>query len=234
MRWIVVILSLVIAVASPTACNGESATPETEARKTTGATGADNKALPKRGAVPAGEYATDEFEPAFSFRVGKGWQMPFPEENDVLGIVIEQRGAGVFFTKTQTVYDPSNPSQMEEVPAPQTPHEWISWFEKHPNLNTTKPQPVTVGGASGLRIDVVAGSAPRDYPIECGTTPCVELYPFADIGMASYIGIDDRYIVIDVNGEAVIIDVGAPSDEFEGFLPRAQEVLDTVEWKDAS
>jgi hypothetical protein len=233
MRWIVVILSLVIAVVSPTACSDESATPDTKARKAAGSTSA-NKALPEHGSIPAGEYITDEFDSAFSLRVGRGWQIPFPEERDVLGIVIEQRGAGVFFTKTRTVFDPSKPSQMKEVPAPQTPQGWIFWFENHPNLNTSKPQPVTVGGASGLRIDVVTSSAPSKYPTECGNAPCVLLYPFTGAGMASYIGIEDRYIVIDVNGEAVIIDVGAPSDEFEGFLPRAQEVLDSIEWKDAS
>jgi hypothetical protein len=232
MRWIVVILSLVIAVVSLTACSGESATPDTEARKTTGAASA-NKALPGLGSIPAGEYVTDEFDPAFSFRVGRGWEIPFPEEQDVLGIVIEQRGAGVFFTKTRTVVDPSKPSQMKEVPAPQTPQEWISWFEKHPNLNTSKPQPVTVGGTSGLRIHIVTASAPSKYPTECSNEPCVLLYPFSGAGMASYIGIEDRYIIIDVDGEAVIINVGAPSDKFEEFLLKAQEVLDTVEWKGA-
>jgi hypothetical protein len=34
-----------------------------------------------------------------------------------------------------------------------------------------------------------------------------------------------------VEGKKVIIDVGSPSGTFEEFLPRAQKVLETVEWE---
>ena len=43
----------------------------------------------------------------------------------------------------------------------------------------------------------------------------------------------DRYVIVDVvRGETVLIDVGAPADEFDELLPKAQKVLlDSVEWK---
>jgi hypothetical protein len=41
-----------------------------------------------------------------------------------------------------------------------------------------------------------------------------------------------RFIVLeDVEGESVTIAVEAPAVGFEGFLPKAQKVIDTVEWK---
>ena len=36
---------------------------------------------------------------------------------------------------------------------------------------------------------------------------------------------------MDVGGETVLIDVSAPADKFDEFLPKAQKVLDSVEWK---
>ena len=33
-------------------------------------------------ALPSGEYHSEEFKPAFSFRVGKGWQTPDPAINE--------------------------------------------------------------------------------------------------------------------------------------------------------
>ena len=40
-----------------------------------------------------------------------------------------------------------------------------------------------------------------------------------------------RYVIVDVGGETVLIDVAAPADKFDELLPKAQKVLDTVEWK---
>jgi hypothetical protein len=36
---------------------------------------------------------------------------------------------------------------------------------------------------------------------------------------------------VDVQGQTVLIDVAAPEEKFDEFLPKAQKVLDTVEWK---
>jgi hypothetical protein len=41
----------------------------------------------------------------------------------------------------------------------------------------------------------------------------------------------DRFIIVDVGGETVLIDVEAPADKFDEFLPDVEEVLDSVEWK---
>jgi hypothetical protein len=43
-----------------------------------------------------------------------------------------------------------------------------------------------------------------------------------------------RFIVLeDFGGERVTIVVEAPAEEYEEFLPKAQKVLNTVEWKGA-
>jgi hypothetical protein len=88
---------------------------------------------------------------------------------------------------------------------------------------------VSVEGASGVRIDVTNTSPPESYPHwYCDEQPRVLLFPS---GVASFVGRKDRFVIVDVGGETVVIDVGAPEDKFDEFLPKAQKVLDTVEWK---
>jgi hypothetical protein len=42
-------------------------------------------------------------------------------------------------------------------------------------------------------------------------------------------GVRYRYVIVDVGGETVLIDVAAPADKFDALLPKAQKVLDNVE-----
>ncbi len=77
-------------------------------------------------------------------------------------------------------------------------------------------------------------STPENYPRDyCGEEPCVPLYPTSESGIVSYDGWKDRFVIVDVGEETVLIDVAAPAETFDAFFPKAQKVLDTVEWKGA-
>src|SRR5919112_5261025 len=52
-----------------------------------------------------GQYRTEEFEPSFSFRVGKGWKNDPPEAFDILVLGRETDGFGA--VNVQRVYEPS-------------------------------------------------------------------------------------------------------------------------------
>jgi len=181
--------------------------------------------------LKSGEYRTDEFRPSFSFAVDKGWIAFLGAElPDALGILpASARGLpnppNLGFYAPQAVANPSDPTGNTVVPAPDSVDGWVKWFQKHPNLRTEKPLPVTVGGASGVRMDAVVASVPNRHPawfwvLSDGTT----------------IQDDDRggrmrTFILNVDGETVLIAIRAPGDRFEGFLPKAQEVVNTVEWK---
>jgi hypothetical protein len=93
---------------------------------------------------------------------------------------------------------------------------------------------VSVGGESGKQIDVTYSSTSENHSRDfCGRDPCVPLYKGAtsESPIVRYEGWTDRLIIVDVGKETVIIDVAAPADKFDEFLPKAQKVLDTVEWK---
>jgi hypothetical protein len=49
--------------------------------------------------------------------------------------------------------------------------------------------------------------------------------------VASYGGWDDRFAIVDVDGETLIVKVDAPAGNLDEFAPVAQKVLDTVDWQ---
>jgi hypothetical protein len=166
--------------------------------------------------------------------VGKGWGEAW-ETTDSVEISTGPKGGKLRFTNPPYyVFDPSNLSEAKEVPAPENAKEWVSWFQRHPNLDTSKPVPVSVGGASGMLIDVTASSTPENHPRDvCGSQPCVPLYPTGEVQVIfdpSYTE-KGRFVIVDVGGETVVINVAAPADKFDTFSQTAQEVLDSVEWK---
>jgi uncharacterized protein YjbI with pentapeptide repeats len=179
--------------------------------------------------MPDGAINAGRFEPGLSLNVSDGWRLAQPVMTNKLLIKGPDGGCLIFRASPQHVFDPSNPNEREEVPAPENADEWVSWFQKHPNLDTSEPVRVSVGGASGVRVDVAATSAPENYPRDyCGAQPCVPLFP----ENVSYSERKSRYVIVDVGGEPVVIDIDAPADKFDEFLPKAQKVLDTVEWRE--
>jgi hypothetical protein len=85
-----------------------------------------------------------------------------------------------------------------------------------------------------MRIDVTAASTSKKYPRDiCGRKPCVPLYPTSGGGISSSPSGTgkDRYVILDVGGETVIINVTARAGKFDAFSPKAQKVLDSVQWK---
>src|SRR5215217_5884093 len=117
---------------------------------------AKGRPLPKyeRAVLPAGRYYTTEFEPSLSFRItGDDWRfegpsgtLGDPEHTDYLFF---QRGSAAeiaFFNlrKLKGVYKPGGPKgEIEPVPAPD---ELVGWFQHHPYLETSEPEPISVGG----------------------------------------------------------------------------------------
>jgi len=241
--------------------------------------------LPEKGRSPhpveieAGVYPTDEFRPAFTFKLDKGWSVLRSETSGELSMEKvggPKEGAGasgeLIITNAQSVYaqaeqlkqsekgcwPPSsfevrherNPIMLPRCPAPENVDEWISWFQNHPKLETSKPVPVSVGGVSGKRIDVKVTSEPKNV---CNNEiPCVPLFrgvppnfPNAHVIGSEFThvyakGYDpdidaekDRFVIVDVEGETVIIEVTATfGDELlDTFSQTAQKILDTVEWK---
>ncbi len=76
--------------------------------------------------------------------------------------LIWRESAGLSFVNAQEVYvyEPTRTGTPNLVKAPE---EMVGWFQQHPYLQTSKPEPVTVGGVKGVQFDVVVGDLPEGY-----------------------------------------------------------------------
>src|SRR5215218_6754937 len=184
-------------------------------------------------ALQPGEYRSEEFGPSLSFRVGVGWTNVPPESSEVLAI---QWGFGgeVNFFRLKEVYEPARMGMPNVEEAPKDPKGWVAWGRHHPYLRTSEPEQVEVGGVKGERIDLMVGDLP-DYRGRCGTD-------WVDIGRVEgvpplkndvFVPEDEkaRVTFLDVEGETVTISIISPANVFDDFVPEAQKVLDSVEWR---
>jgi len=164
-----------------------------------------------------GEYRSEEFKPSLSFYVGKGWINVGPELPDKVSISTGGKPLLIFRSLRQ-VYDPRSEKWVK------APEDMVSWFQHHPNLDSEKPEPVSVGGVEGEQFEwVVAEDSPENE---------VDTFKYSDGSEVSVAkGFRYRAIVLeDVKGETVTIGIGSPASEFDEFLSKAQKVLDTVKW----
>jgi hypothetical protein len=184
-------------------------------------------------ALHPGTYRSEEFKPSLSFHVGKGWSSSPPEASDVLGIARGQT-AGLGFVNVQEVYKPTSTGSANVVDAPKN---IAGWLQRHPYLQTSNPESVTVGGVKGVEFDVVVGDLPKGYNPTCsgivGQPNCVDLVRLST-GEPIFVAVGEKVRVIvleDLEGETVTIGSFSPTSEFEEFVPEAQKVLDSVEWR---
>ena len=203
---------------------------------------AKGRPLPKyeRAVLPAGQYHTTEFEPSLSFRItGDDWRfegpsgtLGDPEHPDYLFFEKVPEAEIAFFNlrKVKGVYKArgqnrplaAGAGEIEPVPALD---ELIAWFQHHPYLKTSKPEPATVGGFKGVRFDVVTANLQKKDS---------QVFIFAlSTGGPSEVFIlkQEHFIVLkNVKGVPVVIQYNDLKDNFDEFAPVAEKVLQSVEW----
>ena len=188
------------------------------------------RTVPDYGELRPGEYVTDEFKPAFSFQVvSADWEIGGEELRDVLDMT---HGSSVLaFFNAEKVFDPSKTRELVKLVSEPAPEDMVAWLRTHPYLETEQPEPATIGGVKGVRLDAVVAGVPAS---ECGVA-CLGLFRESDgTEWVVYEGEKIRFIVLeDIEGETVTIVVEASAANFEEFLPEAQKVLVTVEWQGA-
>ena len=179
-------------------------------------------------------YVTDEFERAFSFEaIGEGWTLDGPEAPYVLAL--HNSGSYLDFMNIEDfmVFDPSG---ADRVPAPE---DMLGWYQQHPYLHTEEPQPVSIAGVKGVYFDAVMTTLPEGHDLAC-EDPASEGMSLnllsAPDGHVLCLTPQEKVRVIlleGVKGEPVSIMFFSDAVDFEEHLPRAQKLLETVEWKGA-
>jgi hypothetical protein len=213
------VTTLVLAVMALASCGGGGSEQEQAKART----------LPEQHQdLSPGEYRTEEFEPSASFRVGQGWLTSPPEGSDVLQLEYGET-AGLAFTNVQGFFKPTESGTTQVL---EPPKDLADWFQQHPYIKTSEPEPITVGGVKGVEFDLtLAEDLPKDYASECGTD-CVDLLSAQGSGHPiAYEGDKTHYVVLeDVKGATVTIDYGGLAMDFDKVAPQAQKLVDSVKW----
>ncbi len=202
------------------------------------------RTMPEEGVLPPGRYSTgDEFEPSFSFELGEGWRMlPVSEPYSLkLGYVAPGRevaeGKALRFLNVREVFEPRQEDGEVSFEAKPAPEDMVGWMGRHPYLSTDEPQPVEVGGVAGERFDAEVNVSQGYREASEGGCPvtCVPLFRLGgdSVSRVTEKGKDRFAVLEDARGEMVIIIVSAPVVGFDEFFPKAQRVLDSVEWEGA-
>ena len=223
-RAMLLLSAATMALLALTACSSGSSQEEAKARS-----------LPEQPQeLRPGEYRSEEFKPSFTFRVGKGWSTS-EYASDYLGMGWAEKEGGLAFVNVQKVYKPIyNPTETNTPKLVEAPEDLVGWFQNHPYLNTSKPEPVTIGGVKGRQFDVVA-EVPEDHLSICGAG-CVDAIkgPSAELAGPLVVFFEgDKFHAIvleDVKGETVYIDYGGPAPDFDEIAPEAQKVVGNVKW----
>jgi uncharacterized protein YjbI with pentapeptide repeats len=189
--------------------------------------------------IQAGEYDSDEFVPAFHFEVSEGWEgSSSAEETDYIALGVDvsmdpekylSETSDLIVTNPLSIFDVRNMSdvrnlsELETLPAPENADKWASWFQEHPNLEISEPKPVSVGGASGIQLDVTDVSLPEN-------SPYVPIFVTNLNGLVVYPERKERFLIVDVGEETVVINLSVPPDKSQESFSKAQNLLDTMEW----
>jgi hypothetical protein len=138
-------------------------------------------------------------------------------------------GTGVNYLSFANVKEVFKPGTLEAVDAPK---DLVGWLQHHPLLQTSKPQPVTVGGVKGVQLDVLV-DLPKDYSVDPECSDCLDIAPLSnDQEAAIFREVNKRKVIVleDVKGDTVMIWFAAPPDEFDELATEAQKVVDSVKW----
>ena len=202
----------------------------------------EGRPLPKYGqaSLPAGRYYSTEFEPSLSFRIsGDDWRfegpsgtLGDPEHPNYLFFQRVPEAEIAFFNlrKVKGIYKPTGQNRpipegsgtIESVP---TPDKLVGWFQHHPYLKTSKPEPVTVGGVNGVQFDVACANLQKK-------DTHVDIFGLSTGGTSQVFFLkQEHYIVLkDVKDVPVVIYYNDLKDDFDKFVPVAEKVLRSVGW----
>jgi hypothetical protein len=195
------------------------------------------------GPLAPGTYETVEFRPKLSFRVGEGWGLLGDAEN---GIALAPRfdpatgpDKQLTVTAVKWVFDETLLTDKErnanrERHIRPAPRDVEGWLRANPNLTVGPSRPATLGGARGVQFDVRVKDLPG--PSNCqqfAPNHCVLLFPITrggeePIELTEVGGSPSRYTLVEVEGQPVLVTVGAPADQFAAFVAEADRVLRSV------
>jgi hypothetical protein len=126
------------------------------------------------GLLAAGPHHTSVFSPAFAFSMPEaGWEnladsggtfdlLPIAEPGDLILVLRRPRA-----TEPDGTLDSSGGSTVESL---------TTWLAANTSLTVSAPEPISVGGLDGSRVDVSVAPNATNHPSDCPVPVCVGIF----------------------------------------------------------
>ncbi len=186
-----------------------------------------------RGVLDAGTYVSDDLSVPTQLTLGEGWTGYIATPDEISVQDSDDRFTELTVARLQTGYDPPCYTGTEGASPPELkllgpePRDVIEHIAGQPILDASEPQPVNLGGVTGLQIDVTpAGPLADVCPDPIGN----RLHLFQAGGDSVWVrdGQKVRIIALDVRGTTVTIVAGAPAAAFGESMARLQPTIDSL------
>jgi hypothetical protein len=174
--------------------------------------------------------SSSNFEPKVSFTVTNPRYTIFGSETEsFVARFSDPSGELAFANDRMQFLDPESEhagGKFEPVEVGKDVDSIVVWFQEHPRLRVSEPTLVTVGGADGVTFDAEATQPYQNAA--CGPSECVLLWmtPNSVFVLSQEDAL--RLMVLDVDGETVIVTVEATRENFDEFAADAEQMLATV------
>ena len=233
------------------ACGGDGSVATQPSRQPTAAPGSSSPAVVadpiRSGPLEAGTYLLEDFAEPMTLTLGDGWEAvtspKLPAGSTRLGEAVfmingDHPAANLAIIQPGRVVDPAKDWDEDGNIVP-LPPDLIEWFADHPHHEAEAQTETVVAGRDARSVDIVVATVPKNGWPSCGGK-CVLWFPLDvdnesgpvktdDLVFGGALGEHDRQVVVDLDGQPLVIDIGAfDSKSFEKFLLLADEVLSTL------
>ena len=250
----VVVAGLALVVAG---CSAASSTPSSSATPTTSVSIAEPTSTPRPLAMPRPTdlptdgtcerghiclgllepnkvYTTTAFKPQITFSVPEaGWQN-ISDEGGVFHLLpIADPGDAIAFFRDPRATDPLG-VYADGVGA--TVDELATWLAANPLLDVTAAQPTTIGGLSGVTMDIKVAVGATAGPADCPVQACVGFFKGTDKHTWAWdwgsagIEVQRVYLLTSADGVVAIFVDSLDGTTFESLTSKADAILATVKF----
>lgn len=185
------------------------------------------------GPLPAGTYTATAFQPPTTYTVPEGWinnrDLPAAFILIRAGDKWDRNGGNYIAIYRDAVASTWDCSGDPEPGVGRTVDALTAWLTANPNLSTTQPQPVSIGGLNGVKLDIKV-QQPQ---------PCAAQVPPRPVLVGTEIGRVEHTVVRDVTTRLYLLNNGAGTvtveladrpegPTFEEYVSASEPVLDSL------
>jgi hypothetical protein len=186
------------------------------------------------GALAPGKYRDSSFDPPFEFSLGPNWSGDVEAPDGVelsYGTGPRNLRPTIIGSRIRVVYrEPCGFGSTRLIGS--TARDLVAWLQSYPYVQAADPQPITLGGYSGLVIDI---SHPDPTPAtSCGSKGFllggeVWLYPLGgDPGVHMEVGDLARFTIVEVRGQTVVFVFSANQKKFSQVATQMQPFIESL------